>query len=101
VSWDQHHSQSEKLAIDAQMASRAGEILRAEDLYRRAAAEETAAFDALGEDKRRTRGITAVSAVALWYKGRDYPVPNGCRTGTLQVADFRRLLKHSSETYCP
>jgi hypothetical protein len=73
VSWDRHHSLSEKLAIDAEMASRAGKILQAEDLYRQSATEEVAAFDALGEDKPRTRGITAVSAVALFYKGREYP----------------------------
>jgi hypothetical protein len=72
VSWDHHHSASEKLAIDAQMASRAGDLSRAEDLYRRAATEETAAFDALEKDKHRTRGITAVSAAALWYKAHDY-----------------------------
>src|SRR5580698_1323786 len=54
------------------MASRAGNALQAEDLYKQAAAEEVAAFDALGEHKHRTRGITAVSAVALLYKGREY-----------------------------
>jgi hypothetical protein len=47
-------------------------VLQGEELYRQAAAEEAAALDALKDDKHRTRGITAVSAVALWYKGRDY-----------------------------
>ncbi len=54
------------------MAARAGEMGRAEDLYRQAAAAEFAAFDQLSSEKQRTRGITAVSIVSLFYKGRDY-----------------------------
>lgn len=72
MSWNEHHSLSERLASEAEMARRAGETSRAEDLYRQAAEEEAAAFKALGDDRQRTRGITAVSAVALWYKGHDY-----------------------------
>lgn len=72
MSWDRHHSRSEALSIDAEAARRDGQPQRAEDLYREAATEETKAFDELSSDKERTRGITAVSAVALWYKGRDY-----------------------------
>jgi hypothetical protein len=72
VSWNEHHSISEKLAIEAETASRVGETSRAQNLYRQAAAEEAAAFEDLRDDKLRTRGITAVSAAALWYKGRDY-----------------------------
>ncbi|MEK7407376.1 MAG: hypothetical protein AAB225_20055 [Acidobacteriota bacterium] len=72
MSWNERHSGSEKLAADAEIASRAGDASRAEELYRQAAVAEAEAFDDLAADKRRTRGITAVSAVALWYKGRDY-----------------------------
>ena len=72
MTWNEYHSRSETLAAEAEMAVRAGEIARAEGLYRQAAAEETAAFEALSGEKVRTRGITAVSAVSLWYKGRDY-----------------------------
>jgi len=72
VSWNEHHSLSEHFAIEAEMARRMGETSRAEDLYRQAAGQETAALNALGGDSQRTRGITAVSAVALWYKGRGY-----------------------------
>ena len=72
MSWNQHHSRSEKLAADAEVASRSGDARRAEELYRQAAAAEAEAFDHLAIDKLRTRGITAVSAVALWYKARDY-----------------------------
>jgi hypothetical protein len=72
VSWNEHHSISEKLAVEAETARRAGEISRAEKLYRQASLEEAAALEALADDRQRTRGITAVSAVALSYKGRDY-----------------------------
>lgn len=71
MSWDLHHSRSESLAGEAEAARRAGERLRAEELYRQAANAEDDALRALASDKRRSRGITAVSAVALWYKGND------------------------------
>jgi hypothetical protein len=72
VSWSDHHSLSEKLAVDAELARRSGQIVLAESLYRKSAIEEVAALEALESDKARTRGITAVSAVALWYKGREF-----------------------------
>lgn len=73
MSWDLHHSRSEKLASEAALASRDGESQRAEQLYRKAAREEAEALNHLPSDKQRTLGITAVSAVALWYKAREYP----------------------------
>jgi hypothetical protein len=72
MSWNEHHSLSEKLAIDAEIARRAGETSLAEELYKKAAEHEAVALTALEGDKDRTRGVTAVSAVALWYKGHDY-----------------------------
>lgn len=72
MTWDQHHSASEKLAAEASIALTLGEWARAETLYRDAARQEEAALNELGSDKTRTRGITAVSGVALWYKGKDY-----------------------------
>lgn len=72
MSWNQHHSLSETLAAAAEEANRMGNIQGAEELYRRAAVAEVEAFDHLTIEKVRTRGITAVSAVALWYKGHDY-----------------------------
>lgn len=72
MTWQQYHSQSEQLAIAAEAARRSGDVRRAEVLYREAAGAEQDAFGQLTPDKRRTRGITAVSAVALWYKGREY-----------------------------
>jgi hypothetical protein len=72
VSWNQHHSRSESLASDAEAASRGGDTDRADELYREAAQAESQAFDQLTTDKPRTRGITAVSAVSLWCKAREY-----------------------------
>jgi hypothetical protein len=46
--------------------------VRGQELLRRAAKEEAAALAELEKGKHRTRGITAVSAAALWYKARDY-----------------------------
>jgi ERCC4-related helicase len=71
VSWNERHSQSERLAIQAEMAMRAGDLERATVLYREAAAEELAAFQQVSTEKARTRGITAVSAVSLLVKGGD------------------------------
>ncbi len=72
MSWDIHHSNSERLAIEAEAARRAGDNSLAEDLYRRASAEEAQAFNDLPSDKQRTRGVTAVSVVALSYEAREY-----------------------------
>jgi hypothetical protein len=85
VSWNEYHSKSEILASDAEMACRSGDFQKAENLYRQAAAAEVAAFAALTSDKRRTRGVTAVSAVALWYKGHDYPAAE--RSAYLYLAE--------------
>lgn len=72
MTWNTHHSSSEKLAIEAERARREGSYNRADELYRQASLEEAQAFAALAVDKQRTRGVTAVSVVALSYKGRDY-----------------------------
>ena len=72
MTWADFHTQSEQLAIAAQLAMRARNTGHALDLYGQAAAAERLALDQLDESKVRTRGITAVSAVALWFKARKY-----------------------------
>jgi hypothetical protein len=72
VSWAEFHSKSEHLAIAGELSIRAGDLPRALELYRGAAEAEIKALEALPTEKRRTLGITAVSAVALWYKSREY-----------------------------
>lgn len=72
MSWAELHTESERLAIEAQQAAQSRNAGQAEELYKRAAELERRALDDLDVSKTRTRGITAVSAVALWFKGGDY-----------------------------
>ena len=72
MSWSAHHALSEGFAIDAESARRQGLGDLSEELYKKAANEESLALDALTDDKQRTLGITAVSVVALWYKAREF-----------------------------
>ncbi|GAB3479251.1 hypothetical protein [Polaromonas eurypsychrophila] len=74
MSWALFHTESERLAIDAQLELRAGNFDRANELYKGAAVAERKALDQLDASKLRTRGITAVSAVSLWYKAGEYAV---------------------------
>src|SRR6266850_2696496 len=72
MSWNRNHTKSEQLAILAEQQAKSGSREMAEEYYRRAALAETAALKEVAHNKERTYGITAVSAVALWYKGRQY-----------------------------
>lgn len=74
MSWSSYHSRSERLASEAEVLFRAGESERSIALYGQAARAELSALDALDPAKTRTLGITAVSAVALFYKAREYPI---------------------------
>ena len=68
MSWQEHHRMSEVYASHAEIAERRGDGHRARELYTVAAQSEESALAELGDDKPRTYGITAVSAVALRYK---------------------------------
>lgn len=72
MSWAELHSESERLAIEAELSLRARDALKAADFYKRAAEMEQRALDVLDVSKARTRGITAISAVALWFKAGEY-----------------------------
>lgn len=72
MSWADLHMQSESLASEAFIAQRSGNISIAEVLYTKAAESEEAALRAIEPGKARTLGITAVSAVSLWFKARSY-----------------------------
>lgn len=71
MSWAIHHSKGEGIASEAEAALKRGEIERAISLYKSAAEEETKALSALDLAKKRTLGITAVSAASLYYKGKE------------------------------
>ena len=72
MSWADLHKASEAAAIEAERAFREGNTSRAMLLYAQAAELEQQALAALDNTKVRTRGITAVSAVSLWYKAVAY-----------------------------
>lgn len=71
MSWAELHQTSERLAAEAQgLALTAPDRARA--LYAEAAKAEAAALMEVNIGKIRTRGVTAVSAVALWFKARAF-----------------------------
>lgn len=72
MTWAELHNESERLAIEAQLALKNRNREKALDLYRQAAEIERQALNILDVSKVRTRGITAVSAVALWFKAGEY-----------------------------
>ena len=71
MSWTELHQKSEHLAAEAQSVAQTAPD-RALELYVQAAKMETEALGALTPAKPRTFGITAVSAVALWFKSRRF-----------------------------
>jgi len=83
MTWSNHHKESQKLAMEAESASVNGKLEEAIKLYMKAAEFEEKALDNLDTSKRRTRGITLVSAVALWYKAEEY-----VRAEQLALASF-------------
>ena len=72
MTWLQHHTSSERLAADAEMAGRRGDVQRARKLYTEAAKAEELALADVESGKSRTLGITAVSAVSLYYKAAQF-----------------------------
>jgi hypothetical protein len=68
MTWIEFHTVSETAAIKAEEAFRKGDAANARSLYELAAESEQKALAAVDSAKTRTRGITAVSAVALWFK---------------------------------
>lgn len=72
MDWLVKHRQSEALAAQAHDYVRRGLAAQAEDAFKQAADAEEAALSLLDESKPRTLGITAVSAVSLWFKGREF-----------------------------
>ena len=72
MTWVELHKASEVAAIDAEHAFRQGNITEATVLYAKAAELEQQALLSVDRTKTRTRAITAVSVVSLWYKAVAY-----------------------------
>lgn len=93
MTWSDLHAESEGLAIEAQLAMRVHNAGLAIELYKRAAEIEEQALRELDASKARTRGITAVSAVALWFKAGEYVLAERLAHSILAdqgVPDFAR-----------
>ncbi len=71
MSWTEYHAQAEHYANLAEEAILSRNVDRATEFYCLAAAQETLALSDIDPEKTRTIGITAVSAAALWFKGRN------------------------------
>lgn len=67
VPWHRHR-EAERLAVWAEQHTRDGAHDAARRCYLAAADREAMAFDAIPTDRVRTRGIIAVSAVALYLR---------------------------------
>ncbi len=72
MTWLTWHEKSELAAAEAHLALHAGDYQRAENLFCEAAEAEKKALDDLDPNKIRTLGVTAVSATALYFKGKKY-----------------------------
>jgi hypothetical protein len=72
MTWGNLHHASEKAAVEAEDVFRAGKAADAALLYAKAAQLEEDSLSALDDSKVRTKGITAVSAVSLWFKAGDF-----------------------------
>lgn len=88
MTWAELHAESEQLAIEAQLALRERSTENAIKLYAQAAEVERSVLDQIDVSKVRTRGITAVSAVALWFKAGEYEQAE--QLAHLMLADSRR-----------
>jgi len=71
MSWLVHHTRSQGYASQAEELRRQNEI-DAAGLFRLAAEAEVNALDNLNPSKIRTIGITAVSAVSLYFKAQEF-----------------------------
>lgn len=72
MTWADWHRRSEELASEGFIATRTGNADRAAVLYAQAADAEERALRELDPSKTRTLGVTAISAVSLWFKAREY-----------------------------
>lgn len=72
MSWSSFHTQSEQYAIRASLSLREHRHDEAKQLYDKAAEAEQQALREIDRSKTRTRGVTAVSAVALWFKAAQF-----------------------------
>jgi hypothetical protein len=78
MTWSAWHAKSQELAISAHAQLKLGNTEEAFALFAEAGEAENQALKALDHSKQRTLGITAVSAVSLWFKGRQLRAAENC-----------------------
>ena len=93
MTWAELHRQSELLASQAEAALRAGDASGAEQLYADAADWEARALGSVAPEKLRTLGITAVSAVALWFKAKRFGLAEGLAYRSLARPELPQFAK--------
>ncbi len=72
MSWIEHHSKSEEYAGQAEAAKKDGDLANMLKFYELAAEAEILALSILDPEKKRTLGITTVSAASLCFKAKKY-----------------------------
>lgn len=72
MSWSSEHAHSERFAAQADSFAVDGHLEDAYRLYKKAAQAEQRALSSIPSSKAKTIGITLVSAVALYYKAREW-----------------------------
>lgn len=101
MTWLKYHSKSEEYANQAEVAFRQGDLSLSIKYYQLAAKEEEVALSKVEPSKKRTLGITAVSAASLWFKGRNlhkaestaYKCLGSYSLPPFAVAQLRAILK--------
>ena len=94
MSWLDNHNKSVEHASLAESMLRANDIENAHNHYREAAKCELLAFQETDVQKTRTKGITLISAVSLFYKARDFDDAENlafANIGTPELPDFAKL----------
>jgi hypothetical protein len=72
MTWLSKHRESERFASEAEFAKHRGAATEAQSLYKTAAQAEAEALKLVLPDKPKTLGVTAVSAVALYFKAHEF-----------------------------
>lgn len=72
MNWPQYHSQGERHASSAEVATKERNFDLAKQRYLLAAEQEELALSAIDQSETRAIGIVAVSVAALWYKADEY-----------------------------
>lgn len=93
MTWLEHHQQSERFASAADVARFKSDPARAMHLYGKAADAEVKALEALDPSKQRTLGITAVSAVALYYKAAQLTLAESTAHRVLAMAGLPKFAR--------